>query len=614
MKIVILRTLLAVFLLLGRPVGLIAQDTVTTWVRENYTRRDAMIPVRDGVRLFTTVYSPRDSSQKWPILLSRTPFATDGVLRILGPGPAFAREGFIFVYQDVRGRFQSEGEFEQVRPFNPAKKGNQTDEASDTYDTIEWLLANVPGHNGRVGLYGHSYRGFYTTLGILSRHPALVLAEPSAPSTDWFMGDDLHHNGALMLMDAFTALTFFGRVRPAPTRERDLPFDIGSDGYRFHLEAGALANYNPRFLKDSIPFWNAMVAHPNYDAFWKSRSPLPYLKDVKPAVLVVGGWYDHENLWGTLATWRAIDKQSPATRNILVIGPWHHGQWWLRSGTSLGDFSFGSETSTFFHDKVEVPFYNCALKQRCDTPTAKAWVFETGANQWHSLDAWPPRGVTRMGLFLATAGKLSRTAPTARAFVEYVSDPSRPVPHYPGIVSDYTPEYMNGDQRFASSRPDVATWESAPLDADITLAGPIEARLVVSTTGTDSDWIVKLIDVWPDDTPQPDPNPANVVMAGYQQLVRGDVMRGKFRNGMEKPEPFVPGKATAVNFTLQDAFHTFKKGHRIMLQVQSSWFPIVDRNPQQFLDIYRTKDSDFRKATQRIFNSSLVVIPVWSKP
>ena len=586
---------------------------MTTWVREHYTRRDAMVPMRDGVRLFTTIFTPRDTSQRWPVLLNRTPFATDGVLRVLGPGPTFAREGFVFVYQDVRGRYQSEGEFENMRPFNPRKRGTETDEASDAYDTIEWLLANVPGHNGRVAQFGHSYRGFYTTMGILGRHPALVAAEPQAPSTDWFMGDDLRHNGALMLMDAFTALSFFGRPRPAPTRKRDRPYDIGEDGYRFHLAAGALPNYNARFLKDSIPFWNEMLKHPTYDAWWKARSPLQYLDSVKPAVMVVGGWFDHENLWGALATWRAIERRSPGTRNILVMGPWAHGDWWLRSGTGLGDFTFGGETSAYFHENIELPFYNCSLKQRCDTPLARAHVFETGANRWHALDAWPPRGTAPQTFYLGAGGSLSKAAPARRGYVEYVSDPARPVPHWPGITSYYEPEYMTADQRFAWRRPDVATWESEPLGEEVTIAGPIEARLVVSTTGTDADWVVKLIDVWPDDAPSPDPNPRGVVMAGYQQLVRGEVMRGKFRNSMEQPEPFVPGRKTPVNFILQDAFHTFRKGHRIMVQVQSSWFPIVERNPQQFLDINRAKDSDFRKATQRVWSTSAIVLPVWSK-
>jgi len=597
------------------PVRVAAQDTVNTWVREHYTRRDVMIPMRDGARLFSTIWTPRDSSQRWPILLTRTPYATDRFLSVFGPGPTFGPEGFIIVYQDVRGRYQSEGEFVNIRPYLPDKMGTQVDEASDTWDTITWLLANVAGNNGRVAQYGVSYLGFYTTMGILSGHPALVAASPQAPVTDWFIGDDFHHNGAFFLMDGFGFMSGFGVPRPAPTTRHERGYDTGPDGYRFHLAAGALPNYNARLLRNGIPFWNEMMAHPTYDAWWAARSPLQYLRNVKPATMVVGGWYDHEDLWGTLAVYHAIEKQNPGARNTLVMGPWYHGQWWFEPGTGLGDVAFGQETSTFYHENIELPFYNCLLKDRCDKPLAEAWVFETGRNRWHGLDSWPPSGVTPTAFRLGSRGRLSPSASAAGTFAEYVSDPAHPVPYYgAAITRGYAREYMNADQRFAWSRPDVASWVTEPLESDVTIAGPIQARLSVSTTGTDADWIVKLIDVWPEDAPAPSPNPRGVVMAGYQEMVRAEVMRGKFRNSYAKPEPFVPGKATPVNFTLQDAFHTFRKGHRIMVQVQSSWFPLVDRNPQQFLNIYAAKDADFRKATQRIYDTSSIVLPVWRTP
>ncbi|MEZ4588924.1 MAG: CocE/NonD family hydrolase [Gemmatimonadales bacterium] len=596
---------------------LLLQTTISPAVRAEYTQVDTMIPMRDGARLFTTIYAPRDTTRDWPILLTRTPYATDTYLDPLGPGPTYASEGFIFVYQDVRGRYQSEGDFVNVRPHNPRKSGKEIDEASDTYDTIDWLVKNLRHHNGRVAQYGVSYLGFYTTHGILSGHPNLVAASPQAPVTNWFLGDDFNHNGAFLLGDGFAFLSSFGKPRPRPTRERALRFDMGTpDAYDFLLRAGSRARIDTALFKGGIPFWTELRSHRTYDDWWKARDPRPHLVNVKPAVMVVGGWYDHENIWGALKVYEAIERQNPGAKNVLVMGPWYHGQWWFEPGTRLGDQQFGSETSTWYHENVELPFYDCLLKDRCDRPLAEATVYETGANRWRTFDAWPPKGIVETTFALGNDGMLVRDGRgVASGQVEFVSDPAKPVPYIDRIVgARYQREYMVADQRFAAQRPDVLVWETEPLDADLTIAGPIEAKLLVSTTGTDADWVVKLIDVYPDYTPDPSPNPTGVRMGGYQQLVRGEVMRGRFRNSYEKPEAFVPDQPAKVAFTLNDAFHTFRRGHRIMVQVQSSWFPLVERNPQRFIDISAAKPSDYRKATHRVHlggpNGSAIVLPI----
>jgi hypothetical protein len=594
-----------------------APDTLPTAVRERYTQTDVMIPMRDGARLFTTVYAPRDTTKAWPILLTRTPYASDALLSPFGPGPTYASEGFIFVYQDVRGKYQSEGDFVNVRPHNPKKSGTEIDESSDTYDTIEWLIRNLRHHNGRVAQYGVSYLGFYTTHGILSGHPNLVAASPQAPVTNWFLGDDFNHNGAFYLGDAFSFLSSFGQPRPAPTKEHARGYDMKTpDAYDFLLRAGSRTHIDTALFRGGIPFWTELRKNPNYNAWWKARDPRPHLVNVKPAVMTVGGWYDHENLWGALRIYEAIEKQNPGARNMLVIGPWYHGQWWFEPGTSMGNVQFGSETSTWYHENVELPFYNCLLKDRCDRQLPEAVVYQTGANKWRSFDSWPPKGAVPTAFALAKGGALVRGgAGATRTAEDFVSDPAKPVPYIDRVVGPrYQRDYMVGDQRFASRRTDVVTWQTEPLQEDLTIAGPIQAKLLVSTTGTDADWVVKLVDVYPDDTPDPSPNPNGVRMGGYQQLVRAEIMRGRYRNSHEKPAAFVPGQATKVAFTLNDAFHTFKKGHRVMVQVQSSWFPLVDRNPQTFVDITAAKPSDYRKATHKVYQGgaggSTIVLPV----
>ncbi len=589
------------------------------YVKANYTKYEYRIPMRDGVRLFTAVYVPKDQSQRYPIMLSRTPYGvepygTDSYKSDLGPSPLFGKDGYIVVYQDVRGRFMSEGEFVDMRPYRERKSGPQEiDESSDTFDTIDWLIKNVPLNNGRVGLWGISYPGFYTAAGMIDAHPALLAASPQAPVTDWFTGDDWHHNGALLLPHAFHFMAGFGHPRREPTKRSHERFDAGTpDGYDFFLRLGPLSNVNTRYFKDDVPFWNEIMQHGSYDDFWKARNLRPHLKNIKPAVMTVGGWFDAENLFGALETYKNVEALSPGATNILVMGPWRHGGWSRDDGSALGPLAFSSKTSEFYREQIELPFFQYYLKGKGSPNFPEAWVFETGTNEWKRYDAWPPRNLKRRSIYLQAHGGISLDPPTdgessASAdaqYDEYVSDPAHPVEYIDQIEIRMTADYMTQDQRVASRRPDVLVYEGPVLAEALAISGPIEARLFVSTTGTDSDWIVKLIDVYPDDYRGKESDSAGGKLGGFQQLVRGDVMRGKFRNGLDKPEPFVPGSPTPVSFRLSDVEHTFRTGHRIMVQIQSTWFPLVDRNPQKFVDIYSAKESDFQKATQRVYRSS----------
>jgi putative CocE/NonD family hydrolase len=592
-----------------------AQGQGLEYVKAHYTKQEFRIPMRDGVRLFTSVYVPKDDSRSYPILLNRTPYSVrpygvDQSKPDLGPHPAFGTSGYIFAYQDVRGRWMSEGVFVQVRPIKADVEKDAVDESTDTFDTIDWLVKNLPNNNGRVGQSGISYPGFYTACGLVGSHPALKAASPQAPVIDWFIGDDFHHNGAFFLPHAFNFLASNGRSRPYPTTKPVVPFDHGTpDGYEFFLKMGVLSNADARYFKGEVPFWEEMQQHGTYDAYWKARNLRPHLKDVKPAVMTVGGWFDAENLFGALECYRNIEATSPGISNTLVMGPWYHGQWGGRGnpGESLGHVKFDARTSDFYRQSIEFPFFEHHLKGSPDPQLPEAYVFETGANQWRKFDAWPPKSARPHSIVLLGDGKLEldgKLETDAAGFSEFVSDPSKPVPSNPDIAIGMTREYMVDDQRFAARRPDVLVFQSEPLETDLTLAGPVRPSLTVSTTGTDSDWVVKLIDVYPDDFPDPDPNPTGVKMGGFQQLVRGDVMRGKFRDSFEQPKPFEPGQPTALKMKMNDVFHTFKTGHRIMIQVQSSWFPLVDRNPQTFVDIYQAKPADFQKATQRVYHSS----------
>ncbi len=585
------------------------------YIRDHYTKYEHRIAVRDGIRLFTIVYVPKDKSKEYPIILMRTPYsvAPYGLDNFIDdPGrqrTQYFHEGYIVAYQDVRGRYMSEGEYVNVRPYIPDKKSNRDiDETTDTYDTVDWLVKNIPANNGRVGISGISYPGFYTSMGTIDAHPAVKAASPQAPVSKWMAGDDFFHNGAFLLSHAFDFYSGFGWPRPKPKMERDTRFDHKTpDGYKFFLEMGPLSNANTRYLKNGVPFWNEILEHGTWDAFWEARNILPHLGDIKPAVLVVGGWFDTENLFGALHTYAAIREQNPGARDILVMGPWSHGQWNNNDGRMLGAIDFGSKTADYYTDHVEVPFFNYYLKDQGPLDLPGALVFETGANQWRELDSWPPQDLTATPLHLGAGGDLTWEAPSSSAdgYREYVSDPANPVPYTAEITNWYNPAFMLEDQRFAATRTDVLVYRTEPLAGNVTVAGPITANMFVSTSGTDSDWIVKVIDVFPDDTANPEPNPQNVKMGGYQMLVRGDVLRGKFRNSMSKPEPFVPGQVTKIEFVLQDVLHSFKAGHRIMIQVQSTWFPMIDRNPQKFVDIYRAQAADFQKATQRVYGSTL---------
>lgn len=584
------------------------------YIKANYTKYEHMIPMRDGVKLFTTVYVPKDDTQTYPIILIRTPYScqpygVDKYPDTLRPGERYVRSGYIFVYQDVRGRWMSEGEFVNMRPHNPKKTGKEIDESSDTYDTIEWLLKNVKGHNGKVGQTGISYPGFYTVAGMVDAHPALVAASPQAPITDWFIGDDFHHNGCLFLPHCFNFMAIFGLPRPEPTTKAPDPrFEHGtSDGYKFFLEMGPLKNADAKYYKGQVAFWNEVMNHPDYDEWWQARNIRQHIKNIKPAVLTVGGWFDAENLFGALETFRAAEANHPPKSNHLVMGPWVHGGW-ARSGSGdrLGDVGFNAKTSDFYQEKIEYPFFEYHLKGKGDGKLPKAWVFETGTNVWRRYDTWPPAETKSQSLYLQAGGQLGETIGRGanQTLDEFISDPTKPVPFINKIGIGMFQEYMTADQRFAAQRPDVLVYQTDVLKSDLTIAGPIEVELYVSTTGTDADWVVKLIDVYPDDYPDPDPNPTGVRMGGYQQLVRGEPFRGKYRNSFEKPEAFKPSEVTKIKFTMPDVLHTFRPGHRMMVQVQSTWFPLVDRNPQTFCDIYKAEANAFQKQTHRVYHDA----------
>lgn len=582
------------------------------WLAEHYSKFEYRIPMRDGVRLFTRVYVPKDDSQAWPILLTRTPYAlkpygADNYTDPAGSFESLARDNFILVTQDVRGRYGSEGRFVDMRPYQTNKGPKDTDESSDAWDTIDWLVKNVPGNNGKVGIFGISYPGFYSSMGMIDSHPALKAASPQAPISDWFAGDDLRHNGAFFLSQNFGFFYNFSQRAEDPLHEDTKSFFFPTpDGYDFFLRMGSLANSDTLYFKGCSPAWNDFLAHSTDDAWWQARNIRPHLRNVHCAVMTVGGWYDAEDLFGALETYRNTDRLNPGLTNLLVMGPWAHGEWGRGDGEKLGPINFHAKTGEFFRENVQLPFFRYYLKGDTNYAPSKALVFETGMDRWRHFDTWPPKNISSRTLYFQPGGRLSFDAPTegAEAFDEYVSDPAKPVPYTIEPSTRYPRSYPVEDQRFVSSRTDVLVYETEPLDQDLTFAGPLQAKLQVSTTGTDSDWVIKLIDVYPGDYPDPNPNPTGVRMGGYQQLVRGDVMRGRFRNGLDKPEPFQPGQVTSVDFTIPDIFHTFRSGHRVMVQVQSSWFPLVDRNPQTFVDIATAKPSDFHKATQRIYRSS----------
>lgn len=582
------------------------------YVREHFTKIEQQIPMRDGVKLFTAIYVPKDASRKYPILLLRTPYGIgnygqDKFAALLGPNRLFLREGYIFADQDARGCFMSEGRMVDMRPHLDHKNGpGDTDESSDTYDTVDWLVKNVPNNNGRVGQYGGSYNGFYCSAGMIDAHPALRAVSPQAPIADLYF-DDAFRNGGFMLPHAFGYCCFWAqpRVTPTPKSPRRARYQNTPDGYQFFLNLGSLKHINDRYFHGKVPLWEQFVEHPNYDDFWQARSILPHLKHVAPAVMVVGGWFDAEDLYGALNTYQAIERQNAGVFNFLVMGPWQHGGWHVGDGDRLGNIDFGADTATFSRKNMELVFFTRFLKDEAIGPQPKATVFETGHNRWRQFERWPP-AVAKKSLYLHADCGLSFVPPAdgEDAHDEYVSDPAKPVPFTHAINSGMAADYMVEDQRFAARRPDVLAYQTATLAEDVTVAGPMFADLRVSTSGTDSDWVVKLIDVFADNATDPPGMPRDQRMAGYQMLVRGQVMRGRFRNSLARPEPLVPDRVTQVKVPLQDILHTFRKGHRIMIQIQSTWFPLIDRNPQKYVDnIFLANDSDFIKANQKVFRS-----------
>ncbi len=588
-----------------------AQDS--EWLKKIYSKKEYRIPMRDGTTLFTSVYSPKDTTKQYPILLLRTPYRVapygeENFPDKLGPSKDFENDGFIFVFQDVRGKFMSEGQYENMRPHIPNKKSNNDiDESSDTYDTIEWLINNIEHHNGKVGIWGISYPGFYAAMSLIDSHPALKAVSPQAPISDWFIGDDMHHNGALTLSMSFNFFDSFDQPREGLTTEwKGLPPFPSPDMYNFFLKLGPIKNIQKNFFNYKLPFWNDITKHGTYDQFWQSRNNLPHFKNVKPAVLIVGGWYDSEDLYGPLNIYQSIEEKNPNNKSHLVIGPWPHGGWSRSDGSSFGDFNFSENTSDFYNDKILKPFFYFYLKGEGELNLPEVITYRTGENKWINHNSWPPKQSVKY-LYLDVENKLNwQINNYDDAYDEFVSDPDKPVPYtakFHDAQQLYFRTYMNEDQRFASTRPDVLVYQTEPLEENITISGPIFADLYVSTSGTDADWIVKIIDVLPDSTKNPEKNPNNVEYGGYQRLIRYEIMRGKFRNSYEKPEPFEPNEITNVKIKLQDIDHTFKSGHRIMIQIQSTMFPLYDRNPQKFVDIYNADNEDFQKAVHKVYFS-----------
>jgi len=575
---------------------------------ENYDKHIYHIPMRDGVKLYTQVYRPKNTDQKYPFLLFRTPYSIryyvpNNSRGALGPNSMYAEEGFIFVYQDVRGKFQSEGEFIVMKPHQTNKLGPQdTDESSDTYDTIEWLLKNIPNHNGRVGQWGISYPGFQTVMGMIDAHPALKASSPQASPADMWIGDDFHHNGAFRLMYTFGWLSGNARVRSGPSASSGGRFDYGTpDGYQFFLDLGPVSNVDNKYFHQQVPTWNEYMTHGDYDDYWKQQDVLQYLNNITHPILNVAGWFDAEDFYGPMGIYYTIEENNPVNKNTLVVGPWRHGGWARMDGDYLGEIDFGQKTSVYYRENIEFPFFNFYLKDKGQPDLSEAIVFETGSNQWKRYDHWPPLNVAEEKLYIVANGNISFESPLEEGSDSYTSDPDKPVAWSSEIRINQGHDWMIEDQRFAARRPDVLVYQTDVLDQDITIAGPIIANLYISTTGTDADFIVKLIDVFPGDASR---NRNDKHMGDFQMLVGGEVFRAKYRNSYERPEPLVPGEVTKIEFDLRDKYHCFQKGHKIMIQIQSTWFPVIDRNPQKFTDIYHATEKDFQKEIHTIYRSS----------
>ncbi|AXG72180.1 cocaine esterase [Kordia sp. SMS9] len=607
-----------------------------TYVQEHYDKQEVTIAMRDGIKLHTTIYSPKDKSETYPILMMRTPYSCrpygeDKFRKKIGPNVHLMKEGNIVVYQDVRGRWMSEGIYDNMRAYIPNKTDNtQIDESSDTYDTIDWLVKNVENNNGNVGTWGISYPGFYATYSTIDAHPALKAASPQACIGDFFF-DDFHHNGAFLL-SYFRAVSLFGTMKDVPKDSAwyKLP-DLGTkDQYQFFLDAGPLSNLNSYFEYEKLDnvitsksdqvddvFWKEIIDHPNYDSIWKPKGLIQNLKNIKSSVatMIVGGFFDAEDLYGPFETYKTIEKHNPDNYNTMVFGPWDHGKW-ARTAVKnyVGNYYFGDSISLNFQRDVETKFFNHFLKGKGDKNTGlpEAYVFDTGKKSWSSYENWPPENAQKQDMYLSADQELSTTQQGNTKEI-FVSDLKRPVPYSEDIKTVFTPrKYMTDDQRFAARRPDVLIFETEVLEEDFTLAGDIMAKLKVATTGTDADWIVKVVDVHPADAKEQEEGMQDhLKMSNYHLMVRSEVMRGRFRNSFENPEPFVPNKKTAVNIKLQDVYHTFKKGHKVQIQVQSTWFPLIDLNPQTFVsNIYKATEEDFQNQTHTVFNDSKIEFTV----
>ena len=597
----------------------LGQEKKPNYVAEKYTKQEVRIKMRDGLELFTAIYSPKDTSKKYPIVMQRTPYncapyGPDQFKRSIAPNETMMKEGYIVVYQDVRGRYMSDGLYDNMRGYIPNKKGKtEVDEASDTYDTIDWLVKNVANNNGNVGTWGISYPGYYASYSLLSGHPALKAVSPQACISDFFF-DDFHHNGAYLL-SYWKVTPLFGPQKTKPTTEAWFKFpNVGTnDDYQFFLNAGPLVNLD-KYYDSSNEFWQQLKEHSSYDEFWQKRGLLQHLKNIKPAVMIVGGWFDAEDLYGPLNTYSTIEKSSK-NYNTIVMGPWSHGDWARNSEKQIiGNINFGDSISGFYQKNIEANFFRHFLKNngKGENKLPEAYVFDTGRKEWKTYDAWPPKNTEKQQFYLQPQQKLTKNA-GAVSFEEFISDPKKPVPHSEDIKQQgLTPrKYMTDDQRFAARRPDVLVFETDVLAEDVTLAGDILAKLQVATTGTDADWIVKVVDVFPNDEPETKEVQQYLKMSNYHMMVRSEVMRGRFRNSFVNPEPFVANEKTPVNVKLQDVFHTFKKGHKIQIQVQSTWFPLIDLNPQTFVpNIFYAKPEDFKKQTHRVYSDSAIEFTV----
>lgn len=613
-----MRRLLSVFSLI-LPITVVAQ----TSVKDLYTKMEVQIPMRDGKKLFTSIYVPKDASKKAPFLMQRTPYSVgpygvDQYKQTLGPEAGFTQEGYIFVYQDVRGRYMSEGNWNWMNPYLPRKREGEVDETTDTYDTIEWLLKNIPNNNGRVGVYGTSFPGHYAAQCLIDPHPALAAASPQAPMDDNWLGDDMHHNGAFYLPHSMNFMNGFDQPRPTPlTQYGDRAFSHGTnDGYKFFLELGSIGNSLTKLGMNRGPVWPLWMEHEDYDAYWQAQNVSQHFRKVGSVpVLFVGGWFDAEDLFGPLNMHAAVEKNTPDNKTKIVMGPWYHGSWNGGPGDTLWDQQWPIKTGEDFRLKMQKPFFRAHLWDGKDDDLPEASVFDTGAGVWRAYTAWPPKA-TATNYFPHPDGGLDEKVDPAIGgrYSEWISDPKRPVPSSNTISIGMPREYMLEDQRFAWKRPDVMSYQTAVLDKDVTVIGPVKATLFASTSGTDSDFVVKLIDVFPDDYAVKSPRDPNVPMGGYQMMVRGEPFRAKYRRSWSRPEPMASGKVEEINMTMPAVCHTFRKGHRIMVQVQSSWFPVVSLNPQTFTKIFFAKPEEFIKTTQRLYlsgnNATRITLPV----